>query len=241
MTRGEELLKVDSDRKIVAASMIKVPIMLAAVMASEQKTLFLDMKKDIKHKDKIPWSVITDLTISRYSIRDLITLMICYSDNTATNRVIDIIGMDEINCSISFAGLKNTVLKRYMMDAEARKYGLENMTTPEEMAKIFEIIYKTSQGKDNLKGKLSQVSSVYMMNTLRKQKDNTSLKRFLDEDIKVAHKTGGLEGLNHDMGIFKTVNGEYLLGVFTWGAQNNYETKDFIGEVSRKIYNIYTS
>ncbi len=66
------------------------------------------------------------------TVKDVGYLMICLSDNTATNILIDYIGMDKINECIKEKGFTGTVLGRKMMDAEARKAGKDNFTTPKD-------------------------------------------------------------------------------------------------------------
>ena len=199
--------------------MIKVPILYTYFkMYGDGK---LNDTIIVKKEDEVEWSVISDISASEYSHLDLLTLMICYSDNTATNVMIDLLTMEKINETMKDAGLKDTKIQRKMMDSKARKKGFDNFTSASDMAHLFEMIYKE-------KG--------YVLEILKKQRDNGSLKRFLSEDIVAAHKTGGLDGINHDMGIFRTDEKPYLLGVFTQGAYNNYETKDFIGAIGKKVY-----
>src|SRR5262249_15598131 len=59
--------------------------------------------------------------------------MIQYSDNTATNKCIDLVGMDRVNALVRGFGLNATRLRRRMMDVEAAARGDENVSTPEDM------------------------------------------------------------------------------------------------------------
>lgn len=219
LVNGEVFIDKDGDRIFKSASMIKLPILYAFFVLKGKD--FLKDKIKISSSDRVEWSVITDLSQDEYSLNDILTLMITQSDNTATNIMIDYLGMDEINRVIREEGLRNTKLKRKMMDIDSVKKGIDNFTSLHDLAILFKKIYL----KQN-----------EMLEILKKQRDNESLKRFLDEDIIVAHKTGSLFGLNHDMGIFRLDEHPYILGVFTSDAENNYETKDFIGKVGRAVY-----
>lgn len=75
------------------------------------------------------------------TIRDLCNLMIILSDNTATNVLIDRLGIDEINKTIKNLGLKNTILSRKMYDMESKKLGNENYFSLSDMAIILESIH----------------------------------------------------------------------------------------------------
>ena len=74
------------------------------------------------------------------SLKDALTFMISFSDNTATNLLINIAGMDEINRHIKEIGCKNTVLARKMMDFKAREEGRDNYTSLEDCYTVMEIL-----------------------------------------------------------------------------------------------------
>lgn len=73
--------------------------------------------------------------------RDLAVLMMGWSDNEATNRIIEKVGMDAVNARLDGLGLPKTRLRRRMMDVEAAKRGEENVSTPSEMRRLIEAIH----------------------------------------------------------------------------------------------------
>ncbi len=82
------------------ASLIKFPVMIAAYDAVEKGKLSLDDMIELKKDDKVPGSGILTSHFSpgtTISLRDAIHLMIVYSDNTATNLVLDKLGLPATN------------------------------------------------------------------------------------------------------------------------------------------------
>ena len=74
------------------------------------------------------------------SVRDYATLMVVLSDNTATNVLIDLLGMDRITARMQGLGLAETKLRRHMIDLAAARRGDENVSTPAELARLLEIL-----------------------------------------------------------------------------------------------------
>src|SRR5581483_5477490 len=79
--------------------------------------------------------------VTRITLRDLATMMVAVSDNSATNVLIDRLGMGNVNTMLDTLGLKYTRLRRKMMDLEAAKQGRENISTPREMMTLLDAIY----------------------------------------------------------------------------------------------------
>jgi len=221
-------IDINSETIFRSASLIKVPIMIEVLNQVKQGKLRLADMIQIDNRDKVNYSILTDLDTNSYMLKDIITLMIVLSDNSATNILMDIVGIDNINQTIKSLNLDDTILQRKMMDFEAAKKGFENKTSPRNMGLIFEKLYK--------KEILSEDMSSLMLDILIRQKDYSNLKRYLSEDTKVAHKSGGLKGLSHDVGIFYTENGNYLLGIFVENAIDNAESMDIIGKISKLVY-----
>ncbi|AAK78172.1 beta-lactamase class A [Clostridium acetobutylicum] len=211
-----------------SASTIKVLIMAEALNEVLSGNHALEEKIEIKSSDKVNYSIVTCLTNKIYPLIDLLTLMIISSDNTASNILIDLLTMDSINNYGKKIGLKTTLLRRKMMDSNAAKEGRENITTAFDMLTLFSKIYN--------KKILSPDMCDLMLKILSNNTDCEVLLRYLCDDIRCAHKTGDLPHLNHDIGIFRTENAEYILGVFVRSVQFNYEAKDTIGKISKEIH-----
>ncbi|KUO68408.1 MAG: serine hydrolase [Clostridia bacterium BRH_c25] len=167
----------------------------------------------------------------QFTIEEIITLMIILSDNTATNILIDMSGMDRINSMALELGLKNTELQRKMMDFEAAKAGKENKTCAEDMMRILELIYNG----ENIDEKYSSI----MLDILKRQQIVGRLDLYLPEDTVIAHKTGDLDKLEHDVGIVFLPNCTYIICVLTSENNSNREGQEIIGKISQLVYNSY--
>ena len=72
--------------------------------------------------------------------RDLAVLMMAWSDNEATNLLIDKVGLEAVNRRLDALGLARTRLRRRMMDLEAARRGNENVSTPRELRRLMEAV-----------------------------------------------------------------------------------------------------
>src|SRR2546425_13377468 len=80
--------------------------------------------------------------VTRVTLRDLATMMVAVSDNSATNVLIDRVGMENVNALLDSLGLTHTRLRRKMMDLKAAAEGRENVATPREMMLLLENLYR---------------------------------------------------------------------------------------------------
>lgn len=231
LTTGELLCHRENE-VVSSASLIKIPIMGEVLRQVNEGRLALDRRIVVHEENKVPYSILTELsTGNSYSLRDVITLMIIQSDNTATNILIDLAGMDNINRLIKNIGLSDTVLMRKMMDFEARLQGRDNYTTALDMAKILEKIYNNKL--------ISSEYSKLMMDILKKQLDDSMIRLFIPEETVIAHKTGGLDGIEHDAGIVFSEKCDYIFCTLTWNAKSTYKSRAVIGQISRIVYDYY--
>ena len=120
-------------------------------------------------------------------------MIIRISDNTATNVLIDKIGMYNINNMLAYHGYENTRLNRKMMDFDAVKRGVQNYTSAAESARMMYAI---------LTGKITnEASCKKMIEMLLTCADVTTIPRYIPRTIPVAHKTGTLDYVRGDVGI----------------------------------------
>ncbi|SHI97915.1 serine hydrolase [Lutispora thermophila] len=227
------MFQLDPHRVVASASTIKILIMIEALRQIMEQRLSFDELVEVKDEDKVDFSIITELNVKHYSIKDLITLMIITSDNTATNILIDILGYGNINKMAEDLKLEGTVLRRKMMDFEAAKQGKQNVTTAWDMAVMMEALYKGTI----LDESMCQVA----LDILKRQQHKDLLTRYIADDIVVANKTGDLQNLNHDIGIFYHPYTDYLLGVFVTDAESNIGAKHIIGKVSKTVYDYFSN
>ncbi|MBV1821139.1 serine hydrolase [Clostridium cochlearium] len=214
-----------------SASTIKLLIMARIMKEVKEKKRNLEDKIILKDVYKCGGDgILKELNDGHiFTLKEVITLMIIVSDNTATNILIDMIGMDNINCMGKELGLTNTELRRKMMDSEAVKMGRENVTTAKDLSCILEMIYNRQL--------VDCEYSDIMLDILKKQQVTGRLDLYLPEDILIAHKTGDLDNLEHDVGIVYHPRGNYLICVLTKNVSTNKYGREIIGEISQKVYN----
>lgn len=227
------IYELNSERVVPSASTIKILIMIEALNQILLGKHHLDEIICTKQNDRVEYSIISELDGYCYTFKDLITLMIIISDNTATNVLIDLLGFDSINNMALKLGLKETRLRRKMMDFEAAKLGRQNTTTTMDMAILMELLYNSSI--------LDEDMCRLAIDILKKQKYKDLLIRYISEEVVVAHKSGDLPNINHDIGIFYLPNIDYLLGVFVTNAETNNVAKDIIGRISQTVYNHFSN
>lgn len=213
-----------------SASMIKVFIMAKAMENVKEKKMDLSDIIDIYPVDKVGGS--GDLQyiegIIRTTVYELIEKMIIDSDNTATNVLIDAIGMNNINQYIKENGYNDSILQRKMMDFYALKNGVDNFTSVKDLRKIFRKMYSNEC--------VSPEYDKKMLEILKKQKDNDKIPRYFLKNVIVAHKTGELFNVFNDGGIVYGINNNFIIVIMTDNVYDEECIKEKIGEVSKKIY-----
>lgn len=187
------------DAPLMAASVIKLTIMVEAFRQKEAGLADFAQPVIIRKEDKLPsCGALTYLHDGvTVSLGDLVTLMIILSDNTATNLLIDLLGMENINSTIAAHGWANTHLNRKLFQPELAKQGIENYVSARDMGSLLEGL---------LAGRIiSREASRDMLGILRNQRLNGKLPFYLrSRGIACAHKTGEDDGITHDVGIIFT-------------------------------------
>lgn len=190
----DEKWAYEADIPLVAASVIKLPILVEAFRQARDGLLSMDESVSIRPEQKMPscgaLTYLHDgLTVT---LRDLCALMIILSDNTATNILIERLGMENVNAGMRALGLEKTTLRRLLFDSEASAKGLENTVTAWEMGRLLEMLYKGEC--------VSPEADAEMLSILKDQRLNGKMPFFL-HGLEIAHKTGEDDGITHDVGI----------------------------------------
>ncbi|MDQ7839430.1 MAG: serine hydrolase [bacterium] len=231
------VLEWSPEERFPAASVIKVPVLVEALRQAQSDALRLDERLPVRAEDKVGgFGILKDLeSVQELTLLDLLTLMIISSDNTAANLCIERVGMTAVNKTMAALGLKETTLQRKMMDMEARKRGLDNFTTPADMARLLELL----AGKRILTPEACDLA----LGILRRQQVRDRIPLRLPPDVAVGHKTGELPGVRHDVGIVFTKNGLLVIAALTKEFNTPLgqgliggEAAALIAEVSRAAY-----
>lgn len=223
----------NEDQPFPAASLVKIPIMVACFKAAQEGRLDLSEKHVLRREDRVGGSgILRRMRNGRsFTYSQLIDYMVTESDNIACNIMIDRLGFDYINQVFEELGLEKTRLNRKMIDFTARDQGIENYTTAAEMTGLLDRIYHHRCFNAEISERCLAV--------LKRQKINDRLPRYLPKEVTVAHKTGLEKEVCHDAGIVFTPSGDYIITVLvhTWGGPGS--AKIFIGRLSSYFYEIF--
>ncbi|WP_052343656.1 serine hydrolase [Bacillus massiliigorillae] len=191
--------KIEHNSSVItsSASTIKIPLLIEALRQCEEGRLHLGMMISIPKRDIVGGAgVLQSLVVTSLSLRDLLALMIIVSDNTATNLVIDVLGLEQIKNGYKRIGLHSTSVQRKMMDFESLKNGKDNLISAEDLHKCLLIINEPSI--------LRKDSQKVMHEMLEKQQFREKLPYYMDESLMwIGNKTGELPGVEHDCAIIK--------------------------------------
>jgi beta-lactamase class A len=239
---GEEVL-INANTSFHAASTMKTPVMIELLKQAEAGRYQLTDTVVVKNEFRsIVDSSLYSLNAAEDSDREIYTKigkgvpiaqlmrdMIIKSSNLATNMLIEIAGAQQVNKTMRGLGANNIQVLRGVEDSKAYEQGLNNSTTAYDLMLIFEKI-----AKDQV---VSPGACQLMREILLDQQFNSILPAKLPRDVKVAHKTGNITGVEHDGGIVYMKNGRsYVLILLSKDIRNEAATKDMLAGISKMVY-----
>ena len=231
---GSEAVLINECDVFPSASVIKVPMLVEIMFQRDEGSLSLDEVFTLRESDKVAGSgVLRDLHEGlELTLRDLAVLMIIVSDNTATNMIIDRIGMDAVNERMRGLGLGTVTLARKMYDWEQQKLGKENVISAYEMMLLLRWL---AEGRIS-----SKSTSEEILDIMARQQYRDRIPLLLPEDTRVANKTGSIAGVTHDVGVVYTPAGSYVLCALVRDVDDKPQAERAIAEVSRRMYDHFT-
>lgn len=215
------------------ASSIKVAVLAELYHQAQTGKLRLTDLYTVNASDLVADSdIMGGLTpgITRITLRDLATMMVAVSDNSATNVLIDRVGMDNVNALMDSLGLKNTRLRRKMMDVKAASEGRENISTPSEMMTLLEDLYRRKVLGKEMTDDFFKVLSTHK---------ESFIPRELPDDLKIANKPGELEGVRNDSGVVFVQNRPYVICVMTTYLRRERDGEEAISNISGAAYRMF--
>ncbi|MBV7506735.1 class A beta-lactamase-related serine hydrolase [Bacillus sp. sid0103] len=226
---GAESFYVNSEGEFQSASLIKVPILIEGFRQSEIGMLNVDQLVSITNHVGGSGVLQVFSRDAQLTMKDLLTLMITVSDNTATNMLIDRLGMEVINSSFGKMGLQHTALNRKMMDFEAIKQGLDNFTSPLDMLKCLKVIHEGHY--------LTEESQAAALKIMSYQQFQDRLPGMMDLDkVFVANKTGSLLRVEHDCAVITYKGKTVYAAVLMDRLDDVFVGKQKISRIGKHIY-----
>ncbi len=232
LSSGQKFL-LHGDDVFPQASSIKVAVLTELYRQAQAGKLKLTDLYTVQTADLVPdSSIMGGLTpgVTRITLRDLATMMIAVSDNSATNVLIDRVGMENVNALMDSMSLAHTRLRRKMMDLKAASEGRENISTPAEMMTLLEGLYR---GK--VLNKEMTADFFVMLSTPK----SSFIPRDLPEGLKIANKPGELEGVRNDSGVVFVENRPYVICVMTTYLHREREGEEAIAKISAAAYRMF--
>jgi beta-lactamase class A len=243
LTSGDRISRLDKE-VFPTASTIKLAIVHELFTQAAEKKIRLDETITLDRAKAVGGSgVLFELGTPTLSVSDYAGLMVMLSDNTATNVLIDRLGMENITRRMDALGLHATKLRRHMMDTAAARRGDENVSTPDEIARLLQLMYGPSAfaagrlRRDQQPGP-DQWAMPQAIELLKKPKESR-LRRGLPEGVAAADKPGELDGVRVDAGIVFAANRPYIFCVMTTFLKDEAEGERAIEEMSRAAFEYF--
>lgn len=222
------------NRRFVAASTIKLPLMSAFWDAVEAGRFELDELWPFNPADVVEDSpAMAELLAGDISWEQLLEWMIVVSDNTATNLVLDGVGLYAVNQWLQRAGFCETFLNRRMMDLAARAQGIDNWTTPLEMLNWMARLVNSEL--------ISPEADQAMLACLFRQQDLEKIPSGFQAPIRVANKPGELPGNRSDVGYVTDGSNQMLISIFCDELQQEETVDEWIGILARLWWAEFTN
>jgi len=238
LSTGETIL-FHADEIFPTASSIKVAVLAELYRQSELaekgetgKARLSDTYVMSKADDVPDSSIFNGLTpgVTKLTLRDVAQMVVAVSDNSATNVLIDRVGMQNVNSLLQSNGLVHTKLQRKMMDIAAAKEGRENLATPREFTSLLEAIYL---------GKLFKQPLIDDFMKLLATHKESPMRRAFPDSVMVADKPGELDAVRNDIAVIYAPNRPFVISVMTSYLKNEREGEDAIGEIAQAAYSYF--
>ncbi len=229
-----ETISINENVIFAQASAIKIPILLEVYKQAHEKKFALSDIRPLLPSNTVAGSGILNVMVDpvNLSIRNLCVLMIGLSDNSATNTLIELVGINNVNNTMQSLGFSNTRLQRKMIDQPASLRNEENLSTPKDAAGIMKLLY---EGKFIDKGTSEEVLFILKNNPIA----NSKIAAALPANMKFAFKPGGMGGVSTEWAIVYLPNRPYAIAIM-----ENYKTSvtppGIISALSKRVYDYFS-
>jgi len=265
-----ESANLNGDRLFPTASVFKVPVLVEFYRQAEGGILSPDQQVILTERDKVPGSgILKELSEGlSVSLRDLLSLMMMVSDNTATDIITGRVGFDNINATLDEFGLHRTRVVRYCREILFDLVGVNDLPLEEMTLGLFGELSETREygGSWSLGIEDNDVTTPNEMSRLLElivtgeaagrescdeilgimgkcQTGQYRIPKYLPtKKLVLQRKTGSLPGIRNDVGMVtvKETGERYVISCFTMDADDVYEAEEAVAQVSRAVYEYFT-
>ena len=225
----QERFSHNGKRRFVAASTVKIPIMIELFRQVEAGEQSLMAEHVLRAEDKTTGSgVLGNLHDGlALTIGDLAYLMMSISDNAATNILIDRVGIDRVNDTMRGLGMLTSTLGRRMKGRHVVDQEQENWATSDDYATVMAAL---------MLDRAAQPTSCAQMRALLEQQQNPRrIARHIPQvnGPRWGSKTGSLPGVVNDVGFIMTDDGPLILAVFCEGLESPHTGEQIVGDIAK--------
>lgn len=226
---GDEVIAHQEDQIHRSASVIKIPLCLAALKKAH------DVGRDdlLLVKKKVGGSgVLYSLNdVEVLPVKDTVVLAMIVSDNTASNMLMDYVGFDQLAATFKEWGIKDSALERHFMDMSGDTSRMYNVATAEDMMTALKLVYEENEF-------IPEAVRLDMQKHMRESQFNDRVGGALNDGgdeshITVSNKTGTIDNLEHDIGVLQSKDKTVKFSVLTSDWNSNLEARYFLNDLGR--------
>ncbi len=230
-------IAIRADEPFPSASIIKLAIMLTAYRGYERGSWTPDAPVTVHASDLIGGSDALAGTPAgaQVPMQSLVKAMITVSDNSASNALISYFGFGQIEAEIVRAGMTHTRLARHFADTVPSWRKNLNTTTAGDMGRL---LYAIERGaREGLTTVASSASCRAMIDVMLGNTDTSKIVHGLPSSVHVAHKTGELSAVRHDVGIVAPYGDvPFVLAVLTSDDADTNAADAGIGRIAARVF-----
>ena len=230
LTSNERVAARLQTQQFPTASTIKLSILYELLKQAEEGKLTLNTPAALEPRQVAGGSgVLQHLSTPMLSLADHAALMMIVSDNTATNVLIDAVGMANVNARTKAMGMPDVLLRRKMMDAAAVKRGDENVASPASLLKSVEVLWRGQGLKQESRDRGVQI--LY--------KVNGAIRSAVPSRVRVASKTGSLAGVRAEAAVVELEGRPFALAAMTTYLRNDTDGERAIRELADAAFSYF--
>ncbi|MGI5838503.1 MAG: serine hydrolase [bacterium] len=224
----------NEDKLFGAASVIKIPIIIEAYRQDRAGKISLSDPMELKAAEVVGGCGVLKVMHPGLvlSVRDVAALMITVSDNTATNMLIDLLGIDNINAVMQKMGCKFSILRRKLMMEELARRGIKNELAPYDVMLMMEALYRGTI--------VDRAACDDILEIMKKQQLNHKIPSRLPAGTVIAHKTGEDTGITHNAGIIYAPDHPFLLVLLSEYIPDEADGHQVIARIAKIAYEHFT-
>lgn len=216
-------------------SAIKIPVLIELFRRADRGELKLSDRLPVQRNNQVGGSGLLQYFSdggSELSLHDLAIAMVVLSDNSATNVLIDRLGMEQVSRTMAEMGAGRTKLQRKMIRPEESARGNENLSTPMEAADLMARIARCDLPVS--------AASCARIRTILEIPKSGGFRDAIPASVPVAWKPGGIEGAQTAWGLVNVPGGPYAIAIMINYGGDDADMERLIRAISAAAYKYFT-